>query len=1057
MKKLLMWMLMVLMSSYAFSQSGKEISGKVTDESGNPIPGVSVVEQGTTNGTITNNEGNYNLVLEGDEVTLQFSFIGFEDVIRKVGAQSRIDVVMEQSVEALDEVVVVGYGEVRKRDLTGAVVSVREREDVASQYSSVDKLLQGRAAGLQVVNNPGEPGGAVSVRIRGLNSLRGNNEPLYVVDGVIVSTAGTGVEDPSTDSNEIQSQQSGLTGLNPRDIESIEVLKDASATAIYGSRGANGVVLITTKSGKDIEKGTARINAYGSVEWSAISKKIDLLSPVQYAQYQNESDALQGFNPKYHIDDGEVYFIDNESEDEPVIMDTPLEQVNWQDDIYEMNMSHEEGVTINGRTENSNYYFSAGFNDTKGIVETTEIQRGDLRFNFKSDLSDRLKFDSRINMMYQTGSFAQRGSKSGGKRSFVKQVLAYKPLVGEDIEDFDELDLEISNPRSWLTDYDDETEELRVRASVSMVYELMKHLKYKINGGLDYRKKDRTKFYDREIFKGRKEDGLANYSYLDRYSYVVDNLLMYRNKISQVHSINAVAGITYDGVIKNNKVYEIASFPLKTLRADYPQAGQLVYRPFSILSEEETIFSFLARLNYSFRDKYVLTASFRGDQSTKFSEGNKWGYFPSMAFAWRLMEEPFIDELDVFHNLKLRLGWGLTGNQAIDPYQTMGTYNTTYYVDASNSSIIANAPARIPNPDLTWETSEQYNAGLDMAFYDGRLSASLDVYLKNTRDLLQEIELGPSNGFSNMYVNRGTIENKGLELSLSGYVLEEDDLSLDIGGHISFNKSSIKDLGLAPSAVWIDGKEVDKVFYYGNKVSTGTYFKQPANVFMEGEPLGVFWGWETDGIYQDETAALEGPTFNGNPNQAGDVILVDQNEDGNVDELDKTIIGDPNPVFTYGFDLNFQYKKFSVSALFDGVYGNDLVNGYSMQLDYAEGKGLNVNKEAYLQAWREDDPSNTYPRIGYSYNEYLTDRIVEDGSYLRLNNLTIAYDLSADWLKMFSNIHLYASGRNLFTITDYSGYNPQSTSFLNDGTIQGVDWVGSPSVRTYVFGMNITF
>ncbi|WP_158275709.1 SusC/RagA family TonB-linked outer membrane protein [Marinilabilia rubra] len=1055
MKKLLMWMLMVLISSYTFSQSGKEVTGKVTDESGSPVPGVSVVEQGTTNGTITNNQGNYNLVLSKDETTLQFSFIGFENVNMSVGDRNKIDVVLEESVEALDEVVVVGYGEVRKRDLTGAVVSVRESEEVASQYSSVDKLLQGRAAGLQVVNNPGDPGGAVSVRIRGTNSLRGNNEPLYVVDGVIISTAGTGVSDPSTDANELQSAQNGLTGLNPRDIESVEVLKDASATAIYGSRGANGVVLITTKSGGDLEKGKASIKAYGSLEWSQINKKLDLLDPVMYADYQNEANGLQGFDPKYHIENGLIYPITNEG-DESIIGDTPIEQVKWQDEIYEMSLSHEEGLSVNGRTDNSKYYFSAGFSDTQGIVETTKIQRGDLRFNFDSDLTDRLKFDSRVSMMYQNGSFAQGGSRSGGKRSFVKQVLSYRPLNGDNLDD-DELDLEVSNPYSWLTDYDDQTEELRVNARVSFVYELLKGLKYKVNGGLDYRKKDRTKFYDREIFKGRKEDGLANYSYLDRYSYVVDNLLMYRNKFNRHHSVNAVAGVTYDGVIKDNKVYEVASFPLKTLRADYPQAGQLIYRPFSILAEEEAIFSFLGRVNYSFRDKYVLTASFRGDQSTKFREGNQWGYFPSMAVAWRMMQEPFIDNLNIFHNLKLRLGWGQTGNQAISPYQTRGTYTTTYYVDASNSSVIANAPARIPNPDLTWETSEQYNAGLDMAFFKGRLSANIDAYFKSTKDLLQEIELGPSNGFTSMYINRGTIENKGVELSLSGYVLEKKDVSLDLGGHVSFNNSTIKDLGLSPSTVWIDGKEQEKVFYFGNKVSTGTYFKQPANVFMEDEPLGVFWGWETDGIYQDETTALEGPTFNGNPNQAGDVIMVDQNGDGNVDESDKTIIGDPNPDFTYGFDLNFRYKNLTLSALFDGVYGNEIVNGYSMELDYAEGQSTNIRKDAYVNAWRPDATSATYPRIGYDENEYLTDRIVEDGSYLRLNNVTVGYDLPSDWLKAFSNVHIYASGNNLFTLTDYSGYNPQITSFLYDGTIMGVDWVGSPSVRTFLLGMNITF
>lgn len=1055
MKNLLLWMFLAVISVSAFAQKQQLITGMVTDVSGEAIPGVSIVEKGTTNGTITDVSGSYSIEVNNPEATIVFSFIGFKSQEISVAGKSVFNVVLAEEFTDLDEVVVVGYGEVRKRDLTGAIASVQEKEEVARQYSSVDMLLQGRASGLQVVGNSGSPGSAVSVRIRGTNSLRGNNEPLYVVDGVIISTAGTDVTDPSSDANELQSPQNGLTGLNPRDIEKMEVLKDASATAIYGSRGANGVVLITTKSGSKREKGKAVINAYGTVEWNVMSKKIDLLDGVGYAEYQNESNLINGFEPKYHIENGNVYPLTYE-EDQPVIGENPYQKVNWQDEIYEVNMSHNEGVSINGGSDKSTYYFSAGFSNQKGIVETTRIKRGDLRLNLTQDLSDKLKMDTRMSMMYQDGSFAQAGSKSGGNRSFTKQILSYRPLIGQDVDDED-LDLEISNPYAWLTDFEDKTKELRLNASVGFTYEILKGLKYKINGGLDYRKKDRSKFYDTGVFVGQKENGLANYSYLDRYAYVIDNLLMYDKKINSDHRVNAVAGITYDGVYTTNKLYEVANFPDKSLGADYPQAGQLYYRPFSLLTSEEAIFSVLGRVNYSYRDKYVLTASYRADQSTKFRKGNQWGYYPAVAVAWRVMEEPFIKDLNIFHNLKMRMGWGLTGNQAISPYQTLGTYGTTYYVNAQNSTVIGNVPARIPNPNLTWETSEQLNGGLDMGFFDGRLNATLDLYYKNTNDLLQEIELGPSNGVSSMFVNRGTIENKGIELSVDGIVYDKNDISLDLGGHISFNRNKVKSLGLEPTSVWIDGKESQEILYYGSNVSTGTYFKQPANIFMEGQPIGMLWGWKTNGIYQDADAAAGGPDFNGNPNQAGDVVFVDQNNDGNIDDLDKTFIGNPNPDFTYGFSANFKYKRLSVSLLFDGVYGNDIVNGYNMEVGYAEGNSKNILKEAYEQAWRADVPSNTYPRVGYAYNEYLSDRLVEDGSYFRLNNLTVGYDIPMKWTNAFSNVNVYASCKNLFTITNYSGYDPQITSFLDDGTIMGVDWVGSPNVQTYLIGMNITF
>ncbi len=1053
MKKMMLGLMVLFISVISFGQNGQPITGKVTDTNGEGLPGVSISIKGTTTGTITDISGNYSLAIQNEGSVLVYSFIGFKTQEIEAKGKTIINVVMQEDITDLDEVVVVGYGEMRKSDVTGSIASVQARDEVARQYPSVDMLLQGRASGLQVVGNAGSPGGAVSVRIRGTNSLRGNNEPLYVVDGVIISTAGTEVSDPSTDANEIQTQQNGLTGLNPRDIEKVEVLKDASATAIYGSRGANGVVMITTKSGAG-KKGKATVSAYGTAEWNVIYKDIDVLDGVGFANYQNEFEELSGNKPRYHVEGNQVYALTYDENDQPVVGGL-YEQVNWQDEVYEMSLSHNEGMAIRGGSENGNYYFSAGFSDQKGIVETTRIKRSDLRLNLTRHISDRLKLDTRVSMMYQDGTFAQAGSKSGGNRSFTKQVLGYRPLIGD--VDEDDLDLDISNPYAWLTDFDDKTKELRINSTVAFTYQIMKGLKYKINTGLDYRKKDRNKFYDTAVFVGQKENGLANYSYLDRYAYVIDNLLMYNRRFNKVHNVNAVAGVTYDGVDTQNKVYEVANFPDKSLRADYPQAGQTIYRPFSILSAEEAIFSALGRVNYSYKDRYVLTASFRADQSSKFRPGNQWGYYPAAAFAWRVMEEPFIKDLDIFHNLKLRVGWGLTGNQAISPYQTLGTYNTAYYVNATNSTVVGNVPARIPNPNLTWETTEQYNAGIDLGFFKGRLNATVDVYYKNTEDLLQEIDLGPSNGFASMFINRGEIENKGIEFTVDGLVLSKKDLSIDLGANFSMNRNKVKNLGLAPTNVWINGKESPEVFYFGNSVSTGTYFKQPANIFMEGQPIGMFWGWQTNGIYQDETTAAEGATFNGNPNQAGDVIFVDQNGDGNIDDMDKTLIGNPNPDFTYGFSLNVKYKRLTLSALFDGVYGNDIINGYNMELAYAEGNSKNVLKETYEQAWRVDAPSNTYPRLGYAYNEYLSDRIVEDGSYFRLNNLTLGYDIPVDWTSVVSNLHIYGSCRNLFTITNYSGYNPQITSFLNDGSIMGVDWIGTPDVQTYLIGMNITF
>lgn len=1037
------------------------VHGKVTSAEGEALPGVNVVITGSTNGTITDDTGKFTLLvndIQNDQLT--FSFIGYQAQKVKLNGQTELKVILKEKFQDLDEVVVLGYGEIRKRDLTGSVTKVTESENIARQYNTVDEMLQGRAAGVQVSSNAGSPGGAISVRIRGTNSLRGNNEPLYVIDGVIINSAGEDVLDASSDANEMQTDQNGLTGLNPRDIESMEILKDASATAIYGSRGANGVVLITTKKGTD-SSGKAKINFYATTDISKIMNKVDVLDALSFARYQNEADVIEGSNPSYSIDGNHIYEMtyttDADGNEVGTPGTTPLEQIDWQDAVYKTAVSHSEGLSIAGRNDKTNYYFSAGYNDTKGIVETTKIKSGDIRLNLTTELMPKLKMDNRISAMYRKGTFAQAGSKSGGNRSFTKQVLTYRPIIGLTGDEGDDLDLEISNPYGFLEDFDDITEETRLNVSTSLEYEIIKGLKYKLRGGVDSRTKERQRWYGPQIFKGGKENGVANYSDLKRYSYTIDNILTYNKRVAKGQRINATAAVTYDGVKFKNRVYEITDFPVKTLRSEAPQLGQIVQQPYSFLYADEEIFSLLGRINYTIKDKYIVTASFRADQSSKFSSENQWGYFPSLAAAWRLGEEGFLKDLDIFHNLKIRAGWGQTGNQAINPYQTLSTYQTAYYVDAAGGTIIGSVPARIANKDLTWEKTEQLNAGLDIAFLDGKLSATIDAYYKSTKDLLQNIALPTSSGFSSMTINRGKIENKGIEMSLNALIVNKKDFTIEAGGHISVNRNKVLELGVPSAPVWLDGQQSDEVFYLGNNVSTGTYFKAPANIFMEGQPIGMFWGYETNGVYQDQSMADAGPTYFGTPNQAGDLIFVDQNGDGNIGIEDRTFIGNPNPDFTYGFDFVITWNNFTLKALFDGVYGNDIANGYNLELGFTDGLTKNVLTAAYKDAWRADAPSNLYTRVGYTQmNQGFSDRIVEDGSYLRLNNITLGYDIPFSNAAI-SNVNLYVSGKNLIYITDYSGYNPQVTSFLNDGTIMGVDWVGTPNVRSVLLGINVTF
>lgn len=1053
--KILLWILLCMPGTFALNAQ-RTISGKVLDAGNNdPLIGASILGSDGKSGTITDLDGNFTLPVPNEIKEIEISYTGYQTVTVNLENGVNDYLVKLTAGRIMDEVIIVGYGEMRKSDVTGSVSKLVEDINTARNYSGVDELLQGRVAGVHVSANSGNPNGAISVNIRGTNSLRGNNEPLYVVDGVIINSAGEDVVDPSADANELQSAQNGLSGINPRDIKSIEILKDASATAIYGSRGANGVVLITTKEGKENPKGD-EINAFFTITNNQVAKKIDMLDPLSFAQFQNDVREYQGFPDRYVIDGNEIFLITSSTDTSVTVNPIPLKQVDWQDEIYRQSLSYNTGFSMNGQRNNTKYYFSAGYSDIQGIVQTTKMNKGDLRLNLSTDVNSRLSLDNRIGMSYETGSFANGGSKSGGNRSFTNQILTYRPLIVT-LEDESEDDLEISNPYGWLTDFDDLTKETRLNMSSTLKYKFSDNLDYQLRGGIDFRLKDREKWYGPEIFKGGLENGLANYSNFNRKSYTIDHILNYKKKINKFSRINATGAVTYDAAHKTDEIFEISDFPIKTLRSSAPQLGQLVNVPYTILLQEEKIFSSLIRINYSFKDKYVVTASFRADQSSKFAKGNQWGYFPSTAIAWRLSEEKFIRKLKVFDDFKLRIGWGKTGNQAISPYQTLSTYNTVYYADVNDANLIGSIPSRIPNPNLIWETTNQYNLGADISVLKTFVNLTIDAYYKRTDDLLQDIAIPPSTGFTMMTVNRGSLENKGLEFTLDAVLFKTKKSEVSMGSQISINRSKIRDLGLPESSIWVDGEQRNAVYYLGNNVSTGTYFKSPANIFMEGQPIGMFWGLKTNGIYHDLETALAGPTYKGNPNKAGDIAFVDQNGDGNIDGYDLTFIGNPNPDFTYGFDIAANYRNFGFKVLFDGVYGNDIANGNNLELAFPEAQTKNVTSSAYLNAWSAENPGNNGPRIGYSMQQQgLIDLIIEDGSYFRLNIITLSYDIQVK-KSIFSKLNIYLSGRNLFYLTNYSGYEPQVTSFLYDGTIKGVDWVGTPNVRSFVAGINATF
>ena len=1047
--------LFVFLPMMVFSQS-KTITGTVKDETGLTLPGVTIQIKNTENlGAISNFDGYFNITIPStSSKILVFSYLGYTTQEVNVSKTTNVNLIMIPDQTQLDEVVVIGYGTVLKKDVTGALTSVKVKDNVANQSGTIDQLLQGRAAGVQVTQNAGAPGSGISVKIRGTNSLRGNNEPLYVIDGVIILLAGEDVIAAGGLGNSGQESQNGLNGINPRDIESIQVLKDASATAIYGSRGANGVVLITTKKGV---KGKVKIKSFITTSIRTIDKKYDVLDGNGYANYQNETSLLNGLNPRFQIDGSQIFGITYDTAGNPNVSNRPAQILNWQDELYRQGFSTKVGFSASGGSDNGNYYISLGFDEQEGIVSNSSLKSSDIRINLNQDLTNKLKLQARFSASFNDINFTEGGDLTGANQSFVRNAILFRPVITEEIEDFGE-DLEASNPYSWVNDFEDVSKAKRYIASIGLTYKLpVKGLKYQLKAGGNVRTKDRRRFYGLTTFQGANANGALQISTLNVTSYQINNFLRFNRTFNRKHRINATAGVTYDVRNVENSIYAVEDFVTTGLTTQQPFLASVISQPLRYLKSDQQIFSLLGRLNYTFNNKYILTASFRRDGVSKFSKENRFGFFPSFALAWRLDNEKFIKNLNIFEDLKLRAGWGEIGNHGIGAYGTLSDYgiNGQLYGTPGNGTSVPLLLNNLANPNLTWETTEQLNFGLDFTTKNDRISGSIDLYDKTTKDLLQRSPIPTSSGFRSILINRGTISNKGLEVALNIAAVSTDDFEINIGGNIAFNKTKIETLGIPLEDFYIDGVAEQRSFYFGNQISVGQYFRTAANVFVEGEETSLFYGFETNGIYQTEDTDLVAGAV------PGDVRVVDQNEDGVVDILDRTFIGNPNPDFVYGFNLNFKLKGFTADFLFNGVYGNDIANGNLIKLYNAEGLGTNISPNAYNNAWRPDAQSNLHPRLGYDVisNQAIgiSDRIIEDGSYLRLNNVTISYDIPVENSSLMERLNVYIAGQNLFTWTDYSGYNPEVSSFLNNGLINGVDWNGAPNAKTILLGLNINF
>lgn len=1033
-------LLIVLLLQTALALAIK-VEGTVLDEMKQPVIGATVQVKGAASGTITDLNGKFTLKVDRvKEDILVVSYVGYKTKHVALKGRSILTIELEPEVTELNEVIVVGYGSMRKSDLTGSVTSVKASAEEAARATSFDKMLQGKAAGVMVSTGSAAPGGSVNVRIRGTSSLRGNNSPLYVVDGNIISDLGDTADPMSAGTgggNSRADAQNPLAAISPQDIENIEILKDASATAIYGSQGANGVVLITTKQGKT---GKPSVTVSANVTFSTLAREIPMLGTKDYIDFRNAKEFIG--------EDGT-----------PMTMDGIL-PVNWQKEATRTAVSQNYRASVSGKSQKTTYYLALGYSDQQGVIRKTGVDKYDIRLNLDQEINDRISLKttsafSSINTSMTSGTDKLANTRT----SIVRHMISFKPYKGVSSgDDYANYDEDLTSPEAWFTDYDDDSKENTFNTNVSLDVKTFKWLTFRVKGGLVYRNKERAMWFGKLTSNGSQTNGKAGIAGLTTYSYNTEALMMFNHSFTKKHNLNGTLGVVY-----NNKQVKQTSvtgedFFTEDLRADGISQAARQY-PYQLTKTGEQLFSVLARGVYNYANRYVATATFRADGSSKFDKKNRFSYFPSFALAWRINQEEWMKEFDKVSNLKLRLGWGQVGNQAISPYQTLASYNSNSSAKPDGSLEPGIVPSRIPNADLKWKTSEQYNIGVDLGLFNQRLTFTADAYIKKTKDLLQQIALPYASGYNSMWVNNGKIENKGLEFAIEGTPVATKSWNWTIGGNIAFVKNTIKELGMSPADF---GVLKNMRGYWGENVGNNTYTKFPANVFLVGKSIGLFMGYQTAGIMQEEeynsAENQQHPlTMKGTEMLPGDVRYVDQNGDRVIDDKDRVIIGNPNPDFTYALNTTLNYKQWTLDMAFNGVVGNDIINANLIDETDVKNANKNVRKDAFFQAWTAENKSHTYPRLGYEPKGVLSDRYIESGSYLKLSHISLSYLLKLKKVKTIQSLTFNFTASNVFTITSYSGYDPDVNTFANDADRIGIDLTSYPSARNFTFGVIANF
>ena len=1048
-----------LCSTSAFAQS-VEVKGQVVDASGIPLIAVTVFEDGNTaTGTMTDLDGNYVVKVSSSKATLVFSCLGFAEIKEVVGGRDVINVILNEEQLSIDaaEVVSVGYGSVARRDLTGSVSKVDMGELMKAPVTNFDQALTGKIAGVVVTTSDGAIGAEANITIRGNNSLTQSSAPLYVIDG-------------------FPTESSMATALSSADIESIDILKDASATAIYGARGANGVIVITTKQGNE---GKPKINFSASWTGSQIANKIDLMDACEFVNLQSEMSDYWG--------NTNIYLRPSEADLEKGITSYTVndyqkaQSYDWQDQIYRVALTQNYNLSISGGHKESGNRYNVSFSvtDQDGIIVKSNFQRYQGKLNFQQKIGKKVTFDLLANYSRSitngvTPTSAQQSSSASGWLMY--SVWGYRPTTPLSTQGGDDsivdsiLDATVSssddyrfNPAKTVRNEYRKTIVDYLNANAGLTWEIMEDLKLKVTGGYTINKRRREEFNGTQTYTGYvgspSGKGINGGIYWnDKTTWLNENTLTYTKRFDRKHNFQFLAGFTMQGETYDYKGTVSEQMSTESLGINGLHTGN--YQNVTPWQYDWTMMSGLFRVNYNFKYKYYLTASFRADGSSKFPEGNRWGYFPSVGASWNINREDWLKDKQWLSNAKLRASWGLTGNnRTTTPYDYYsqiatlpGDVNSYDYV--FNGQIVSGYyPSNMSNEKLRWETTEQWNVGLDASFFDSRIKFTVDWYLKNTRDLLLQATIPASSGYTSAMLNIGSMQNQGLELTLNLVPIQRKNFTWGMDFNISMNRNKV-------TALTNDQRSLMTAVSWDYN-----YNSQYPYITQVGKPSGMMYGYIYEGTYKPDE-------FNGNvlkdgiaymnsvgkeQTRPGDPKYRDINLDGIIDDNDRTIIGCGQPLHTGGFGNSFNFYGFDVNVFFSWSYGNDVINANRLIFENGSKQNLNL-LSTYSEHWSESKQNSDIPRIGANGMSVYSSRVIEDGSFIRLQSLSVGYTLPRTVLRKmhFDTMRVYVSADNLFTITRYSGPDPE-VSTRNSVLTPGFDWSAYPRSRGVTAGVSFTF